>query len=81
MVIADQHAGLTLRSADVSKVQPTSDRVHFVRNLLARIPKAHQDMVAALFRTVFAGIDEITVHSQGDHVRATLAERWPKHLS
>ena len=35
-------------------------------------------MVVALFRTVFAGIDETTVNTQWDHVRTTLAERWPK---
>lgn len=35
-------------------------------------------MVAALFRTIFAGIDAETVTAQWDHVRATLAERWPK---
>jgi transposase-like protein len=52
--------------------------VHFARNLLTLIPKAHQDMVAALFRTVFAGIDADAVSAQWDHVAATLAERWPK---
>jgi putative transposase len=35
-------------------------------------------MVAALFRTVFAGIDAEAVAAQWDHVQATLAERWPK---
>ncbi len=35
-------------------------------------------MVAALFRTVFAGIDADTVSAQWDDVRATLAQRWPK---
>ena len=52
--------------------------MHFARNLLVLIPKAHQDMVAALFRTVFAGIDANAVAAKWDHVRATLAERWPK---
>jgi len=32
----------------------------------------------SMFRTVFAGIDAETVAAQWDHVRATLAERWPK---
>lgn len=79
LVISDQHAGLTaaIRRCFQGAAHQRC-RVHFARNLLARIPKAHQDMVAALFRTVFAGIDETTVNTQWDHVRATLAERWPK---
>jgi len=28
--------------------------VHFARNLLALVPKSHKDMVAAVFRTIFA---------------------------
>ena len=79
LVISDQHAGLTaaIRRCFQGAAHQRC-RVHFARNLLAVIPKAHQDMVAALFRTVFAGIDDETVSAQWDHVRATLAERWPK---
>ena len=29
-------------------------RVHFARNLLAHVPKTHADVVAAVFRTIFA---------------------------
>src|SRR5690554_2442274 len=79
LVISDQHAGLT---AAIRRCFQGAGhqrcRVHFARNLLAVIPKAHQDMVAALFRTVFAGIDADAVAAQWDHVAATLAERWPK---
>ena len=79
LVISDQHAGLT---AAIRRCFQGAGhqrcRVHFARNLLATIPKAHQDMVAALFRTVFAGIDTEAVAAQWDHVAATLAERWPK---
>jgi putative transposase len=79
LVISDQHAGLTaaIRRCFQGAAHQRC-RVHFARNLLATIPKAHQDMVAALFRTVFAGIDAETVSAQWDHVTATLAERWPK---
>lgn len=79
LVISDQHAGLT---AAIRRCFQGAGhqrcRVHFARNLLATIPKAHQDMVAALFRTSFAGIDADGVNTQWDHVRATLADRWPK---
>jgi putative transposase len=79
LVISDQHAGLTaaIRRCFQGAAHQRC-RVHFARNLLAVIPKAHQDMVAALFRTVFAGIDADAVSTQWDHVAATLAERWPK---
>ena len=36
-------------------------RVHFARNLLAHVPKTHTDMVAAVFRTIFAQPDPATV--------------------
>lgn len=79
LVISDQHAGLT---AAIRRCFQGAGhqrcRVHLARNLLTLIPKAHQDMVAALFRTVFAGIDAEAVAAQWDHVAATLAERWPK---
>lgn len=79
LVISDQHAGLTaaIRRCFQGAAHQRC-RVHFARNLLAVIPKTHQDMVAALFRTVFAGIDTDGVSAQWDHVAATLAERWPK---
>jgi transposase-like protein len=79
LVVSDQHAGLTaaIRRCFQGAAHQRC-RVHFARNLLTLIPKAHQDMVAALFRTVFAGIDADAVSAQWDHVRATLAERWPK---
>ncbi|MDX6300110.1 MAG: putative transposase, partial [Nocardioidaceae bacterium] len=38
-----------------------SCRVHFARNLLALVPKSHTDMVAAVFRTIFAQPDAPTV--------------------
>jgi hypothetical protein len=37
--------------------------VHFARNLLALVPKSHKDMVAAVFRTIFAQPDPQTVAS------------------
>ena len=53
-------------------------RVHFARNLLALVPKSHQDMVAAVFRTIFAQPDPATVASTWDQVRDQLADRFPK---
>ena len=52
--------------------------MHFTRNLLSLVPKSHQDMVAAVFRTVFAQPDPATVAATWDQVRDQLAERFPK---
>ena len=53
-------------------------RVHFARNLLALVPKSHQDMVAAVFRTIFAQPDADTVSPTWDQVRDQLGDRFPK---
>jgi transposase-like protein len=79
LVISDQHAGLV--GAIGRCFQGAAHqrcRVHFARNLLGLIPKAHQDMAAALFRTIFAPIDPDAVGAQWDEVTNTLAGRWPK---
>jgi transposase-like protein len=79
LVISDQHAGLVaaLRRAFQGSAHQRC-RVHFARNLLALVPKSHQDMVAAVFRTIFAQPDPATVTSTWDQVRDQLATRFPK---
>jgi transposase-like protein len=52
--------------------------VHFARNLLANIPKGHQEMVAAAFRTIFAQVSPEETAAQWDHVEAMLTERFDK---
>jgi transposase-like protein len=79
LVISDQHAGLV--AALRRSFQGTSHqrcRVHFARNLLALVPKSHQDMVAAVFRTIFAQPDAATVAATWDQVRDQLGDRFPK---
>ena len=53
-------------------------RVHFARNLLARVPKGHQEMVAAAFRTVFAYASAEEISVQYDRVTEMFAERFEK---
>src|SRR3954451_20403063 len=53
-------------------------RVHFARNLLALVPKTHKDMVAAVFRTVFAQPNPEAVAATWDVVRDQLAAGFPK---
>jgi putative transposase len=79
LVISDQHAGLVdalKRAFQGSSHQRC--RVHFARNLLALVPKSHQDMVAAVFRTIFAQPDPDTVAATWDQVRDQLAKGFPK---
>ena len=79
LVISDQHAGLVAALRRVFQgASHQRCRVHFARNLLALVPKSHQDMVAAVFRTIFAQPDPDTVASTWDQVRDQLADRFPK---
>jgi putative transposase len=79
LVISDQHAGLVaaLRRTFQGSTHQRC-RVHFARNLLALVPKSHQDMVAAVFRTIFAQPDAATVSATWDQVRDQLGSRFPK---
>lgn len=79
LVISDQHAGLVaaLRRC-LQGVTHQRCRVHFARNLLALIPKSHKDMVAAVFRTIFAQPNAEAVSSAWDDVRDQLARSFPK---
>jgi putative transposase len=79
LVISDQHAGLVaaLRRCFQGAAHQRC-RVHFARNLLALIPKSHKDMVAAVFRTIFAQPDASAVSAVWDEVRDQLAASFPK---
>jgi putative transposase len=72
LVISDAHAGLTKaigRQLQGSVWQRC--RVHFARNLLQCVPKAHQGMVTAALRSVFAQETAEEIDSAG-----TI---WPPH--
>ena len=79
LAISDQHSGLVAalkRSFQGSAHQRC--RVHFARNLLAHVAKTHADMVAAVFRTIFAQPDPEAVNKAWDEVRAQLTKTSPK---
>jgi putative transposase len=79
LVITDAHLGLrqavgaVLAGAAVQRC-----RVHFLRNALARVPKASAEMVAAAIRTVFAQPDAAHVHQQLDAIATMLGRQFPK---
>jgi putative transposase len=51
-------------------------RVHFLRNALARVPKASAEMVAVTIRTIFAQLTPAEVVDQVDKVATTLQPRF-----
>jgi putative transposase len=79
LVVSDQHAGLVaaLRRG-FQGVAHQRCRVHFIRNLLAHVPKAQVDMVAAVFRAIFAQPDPDAMATTWDQVRDQLASRFTK---
>ena len=78
LVISDAHEGLKSAIASVftgSRWQRC--RTHLTTNVLARVPRAAQPGVAALFRMIFLQQDKASVHLQAAHVLEVLEQRWP----
>lgn len=79
LVASDQHAGLVAAiNRCFQGVAHQRCRVHFVRNLLSYVPRHETQMVAAIFRTIFAQPNKNLVLAQWDKVRDELAVRYPK---
>jgi len=78
LVISDAHAGL--RSAIAAVLLGASwqrCRVHFLRNVLAQVPKGSQEMVAAAVRTIFAQPDAEHVREQLGVIANMLGRQFP----
>jgi transposase-like protein len=79
LVIADAHLGLgqavraVFLGAGIQRC-----RVHFMRNVLAAVPKPNGEMVAALIRTIFAQPNAHAVREQLDTVAVMLGRQFPK---
>jgi putative transposase len=78
LVISDAHEGLR---ASVERVMIGAAwqrcRVHFLRNVLAKVPRASAEMVAAAIRTIFAQPDAAAVGEQLDSIAAKLGRQFP----
>lgn len=78
LVISDCHEGL--RQA-IAAVLPGAAwqrcRTHFMKNLLTKVPKASQSMVATLVRTIFEQPDAEQVWAQHARVVEQLEGRFP----
>jgi putative transposase len=78
LVISDAHQGLKQAIGEVFVGASWQRcRVHFLRNLLARVPKSAQAMVAATVRTVFQQPDRRAAQGQLARVVEMLQERFP----
>ena len=79
LVISDAHEGL--KTAISSVLLGTSwqrCRVHFLRNVLAQIPKGNAEMVLAAIRTIFAQPDAAHVREQFETIAEMLGRSLPK---
>jgi transposase-like protein len=78
LVISDHHLGLKQAIGAVFVGASWQRcRVHFMRNVLSRVPKASAEMVAAAIRTVFAQPDAAHVRAQLDEVARMLEAQSP----
>jgi transposase-like protein len=79
LVTSDAHEGL---KAAVEQVLVGSTwqrcRVHFMRNVLAHIPKGSKSVVAAALRTIFAQPNRAAATQQLREVATAMVSRWPK---
>jgi putative transposase len=79
LVVSDAHTGLKAAIAAVMAGACWQRcRVHFLRNVLARVPKGSAEMVAAAIRTIFAQPTGAEVTDQVDKVAAMLAPKFPQ---
>ena len=78
LVISDAHEGLKAAiGAVLLGAAWQRCRVHFLRNILTRIPKGSAEMVLAAIRTIFAQPDGAAVAEQLDEIAAKLEPRFP----
>jgi transposase-like protein len=78
LVVSDAHEGL---KAAIAAVLPGASwqrcRTHCMRNLLTRVPKSSQSLVATLVRSIFEQPDATQVWEQHARVVDQLADRFP----
>ncbi len=78
LVISDAHSGLVNAIGTVMQGAAWQRcRVHFMRNVLAKVTKGHAEMVAATIRTIFAQPGQAEVRAQVDLVADMLSSQFP----
>ena len=76
MVISDAHEGLKAAASKVLDAGWQRCRVHFQRNLLARVSKTNKPVVSAVVKTVFAEKDRDQAHARWREVADNLRDRF-----
>ena len=77
LVISDAHPGLVDAVRSTLGATWQRCRAHFMRNLLTKVPKSAQALVATLVRTIFAQPDAEQVWAQHARVVEQLTEKFP----
>jgi putative transposase len=78
LVISDSHRGLIKATDTVLQGAAWQRcRVHFMRNVLAKVSKGSAEMVAAAIRTIFTQPTPDTVREAVENVAATLERQFP----
>ena len=78
LVVADEHQGLKGAVEKVLGATTQRCRVHFMRNVLARVPKAQKSMVAAMIRTAFTQETADEAHRQWREIADRLRPQFDK---
>jgi len=79
LVISDAHTGLKKAISTVFQGASWQRcRVHFMRNVLSIVPRASQEVVASMIRTIFAQPEAKPVQAQFDEVIRVLTPSHPK---
>jgi putative transposase len=79
LVISDAHEGLKKAMSSVlTGAAWQCCRVHFMRNLLATVPQAMREPIAAIVRTIFAQPDQASAMTQLHKVSDGLRSRLPQ---
>jgi putative transposase len=79
LVTSDAHEGLKVAINQVlAEATWQRCRVHFMRNVLAHVPKRDKALIAAAIRTVFAQPEREAAKQQLGEVIKVMHSRWPK---
>lgn len=81
LVISDAHEGLKAAIAKTFGATWQRCRVHWMRNALARVPKAQHAMISAALRQAFHQTEAASASQTWRHVADQLRGRWPKLAS
>jgi putative transposase len=81
LATSDDHRGLVEALASVLGASWQRCRTHFARNLLTRVARSHQPMVATLVRSIFAQGSSEEVWAQHARVVGQLEARFPEAAS